>query len=377
MSCRFRGLLHAGKRLELRRLLVERIQWIASRNDPVPRCRGAVAERAAQFLFLHPATAQKIQRQFGIRQHHPAKPDDVNPALTYHRLRDVREEFLQIGITATHQAKIGETFLQLADHRDVAHDANEGIFRRMIPVRRGVQGWPDHMRIVIGTRKRDVDKTHAEATQDLEQGFRLSQVILEWLIRVCPEAMTIRQRMLFRNSRTERAGDRLGWIWLERQRVYGAQPDPDFQSGRFGPDTLDDLFQETGTVFETPAIGARPGDRAQKLVTEVTMAMFQIDKVKAALLRAFGSNDVIFDQTLDIVIAHQRPVGGVTEFPVKDRMIVNNHRFKALVVVRLAEPARMSELQTDNQNAFVAHGLPVGFGNDVAKFRNVALRMLG
>ena len=105
--------------------------------------------------------------------------------------------------------------------------------------------------------------------------------------------------------------------------------------------------------------------------------MFQIDKIKAALLRTLGSNDVIFDQTLDIVIAHHRPAGRVTEFPVKDRMIVNNHQFKALVVVRLAEPAGMRELQTDDQTAFVANGLPVGFGNDVAKFRNVALRMLG
>src|SRR3569833_4105477 len=107
-------LLHRGQLLELRRLLVVRVKRIAARDDAVARRRGAVAEGAAVALLVRRAALKNVERQVGIGEHHAAEADEIDPAAADHRLRDVREEVLQVSVAAAHQAEIGERLLLVA-----------------------------------------------------------------------------------------------------------------------------------------------------------------------------------------------------------------------------------------------------------------------
>src|SRR3569623_551798 len=79
-------LLHRSKLLELRRLLVVRVERIAARHDAVARRRGAVAEGAAVTLLVRRAALQDVERQLRIGEHHAAEADEIDPAAADHCL---------------------------------------------------------------------------------------------------------------------------------------------------------------------------------------------------------------------------------------------------------------------------------------------------
>src|SRR6185503_8303713 len=168
MSATLRGmrsardrLLHRGELLELRRLLVVRVERIAARDDAVARRRGAVAEGAAVALLVRRAALEDVERQFRIGEHHAPQADEIDPAAADHRLRHVREEVLQVGVAAAHQAEVGERLLQFAHDFELAHDADERVFRRMIAVGRRIERRADDVRIVVRARRGDVDEADA------------------------------------------------------------------------------------------------------------------------------------------------------------------------------------------------------------------------
>src|SRR6185312_6435721 len=165
MSATVRGMrsardrfLHRCKLLELRRLLVMRVERIAAGDDAVARRRGAVAERAAVALLLRRPALQVVERQLRIGEHHAPEPDEVDPAAADDGLRQVREEVLQVGVAAAHKAKISERLLEIAHDLELTHHADERILRRVIAVGRRIERRPDDVRIVVRAAGGDVDE---------------------------------------------------------------------------------------------------------------------------------------------------------------------------------------------------------------------------
>src|SRR5438128_10540342 len=66
----------------------------------------------------------------------------------------------------------------------------------------------------------------------------------------------------------------------EGYRIERAEPHPDFEVRRNGPDARDNFAKKPGAVLEASAISSRARDGAQELVTQVTMTMLDIHKVE-------------------------------------------------------------------------------------------------
>src|SRR3569623_1424929 len=197
-------LLHRRELLELRRLLVVRVERIAARDDAVARRRGAVAEGAAIAFLVRRAALEDVERQFRIGQHPAPAAAEIDPAAADHRLRDVREEVLQVCVAAAHQAEVGERLLQFAHDFELAHDADERILRRMIAVGRRIERRANDVRIVIGAGGRDVDETDAEPAHDLEERLGFGELVFERVLRIAAEGVAIWDRVFFRDARTKR-----------------------------------------------------------------------------------------------------------------------------------------------------------------------------
>ena len=65
------------------------VQRITARDHAVARPAGAIAKGAANPFVLEVASCQYIGWQIGIREHHTAQSDRVDPPIAYHRLPNI------------------------------------------------------------------------------------------------------------------------------------------------------------------------------------------------------------------------------------------------------------------------------------------------
>jgi hypothetical protein len=72
-AVRLRCLLQLFERVALGTLLVEWVERITAADDSVSWRRGAIAERATDFLSCHHLAGQHVGWQIGIRQDHSTK----------------------------------------------------------------------------------------------------------------------------------------------------------------------------------------------------------------------------------------------------------------------------------------------------------------
>ena len=116
------SLLYTAQLLKLRQLLVVRIERDSSRE--IMPLRGAVVQSLKvrqTFLRASFPVAERVGRQFRIRQHHPPQADDIDPAGPDHRLGDVRHVVLQIRVAGAHHRHLGHRLLcTAAPHESAA-----------------------------------------------------------------------------------------------------------------------------------------------------------------------------------------------------------------------------------------------------------------
>ena len=106
--------------------------------------------------------------------------------------------------------------------------------------------------------------------------------------------------------------------------------------------------------------------------------MLDVDEIETTGLRPLGRYDEILHQPLDLVVADDRAVGRIAELAIQQRMAIGDDRFELGIVVRLAETARMGELQTDDDIVAVFAGRFLVRGDDAfAHLGDVALALLG
>ena len=114
-----------------------RVQRVAAGDEAVAGRGGAVAEGAADPLLLQLAGGKHVGGQLGIGEDHAPEADEVDRALAHQRLRDVRQELLEVGVGGPDDHELRKALLDRPRGVHLARDADERILRRLIAVRGG------------------------------------------------------------------------------------------------------------------------------------------------------------------------------------------------------------------------------------------------
>src|SRR5438128_1224245 len=109
-------------------------------------------------------------------------------------------------------------------------------------------------------------------------------------------------RKIFWNSRTELARLRQGGVGLERHQVKGAQAHGQFNFVPAGANAGNDVTEDARSVLERAAVFARPGEGAEELVEQITVAVLDVHEISPNIPGDFCRSDVILDQVLNRLI---------------------------------------------------------------------------
>ena len=208
------------------------------------------------------------------------------------------------------------------------------------------------MRVVVRRASRQIEHRNAKVVvQHPDQKNRFSQVHLQWVVPAASKSQIVGRGKLVRDSRPEFARRRTFRIRVIRRSIEHRQPHPDHQSGTLRLNPLNDLSNESSSPFKIAAVRAWSSERRQELMTEISVAVFDIDKLESRTLCKSGRGNVRFDQAFDVVVAeHNRVVvRGDAEFRIKYRVVINDSRFELIFAVWSAESSGMRQLQSCQQ----------------------------
>ena len=111
-------------------------------------------------------------------------------------------------------------------------------------------------------------------------------------------------------------------------------------------------------------------------MAEIAVAVLEVHEVEAGALGQLGCGDEVGDEPLDLVVRHERVVVRHAEFPVEDRVPVEDDRLQR-PGGRAAEAAGMRQLQADDERPGVAAlGLQMRGDQRIAQSGDVAERVL-
>src|SRR5262249_4388691 len=125
------------------------------------------------------------------------------------------------------------------------------------------------------------------------------------------------------------------------------------------PYPLGDLSQKPGAILEASAIVSISSMRAQELMTEVSVAMLDIDKIESDLASHFSGVMKCFYDPADLCVLQNRIVLWNLEPRVENRMMVENAGLRASQSVGMAEASRVGQLQADDQSVYGTRCLSV------------------
>src|SRR5439155_24387718 len=243
-------------------------------------------------------------------------------------LRDVRQVFLQIRIgradddrrwrgwiTGVMGCWVGSrvnlcTVQRFNEISHLPHDvdlprhADQRVFRRLVTVAGRIGGRPLDVRIVVGRTGAEVENFHAQSRAQLRKLEGLGEIIFDGIVLAYAKAIAVGQAVgeSFRYAGTGFTGLRQRRIGLERHEIEGAQAHADFDPISARANARDNFAEDARAVLERSAEPARPRARAEKLVQQVAVAMFDIDKVGANIPGNLCRGDVTLDEMLDFAI---------------------------------------------------------------------------
>ena len=84
-------------------------------------------------------------------------------------------------------------------------------------------------------------------------------------------------------------------------------------------------------------------------MTQIAVAVLQVQELEAELPGEAGGANVIGDDAADLVVSQERVIRRDTELPVEDRVVVDDARLEAILPVRPAEAAGVGKLEADEQ----------------------------
>src|ERR1700730_13329950 len=136
---------------------------------------------------------------------------------------------------------------------------------------------------------------------------------------------------------------------MKRNTVDGCKADRNLQSWRDRPNTLHHLAQKSSSILETPPVAAGTGVAAEKFLTEIAVAMFDIHEVEAQLPgHQRGTMEVVNDGFY-FRVGQDGKVSRQPQPSVQERVVVENTRLGAAVRIGTAVATRIRQLQTDQQ----------------------------
>src|ERR1044071_6779376 len=109
---------------------------------------------------------------------------------------------------------------------------------------------------------------------------------------------------------------------MKRHGIERREPHADFQSGSKGANAFDDLPEKACTIFKTAAIIALARARAQKLMSQIAVAMFDVYKIKANLMGEARGLMKGGDDFTNLAIGQHRIISRQSDPLVEQRVMI-------------------------------------------------------
>ena len=116
------------------------------------------------------------------------------------------------------------------------------------------------------------------------------------------------------------------------------------------------LAKKARAAFEGATVTSLPSVSAQKFMTQVAVAMFNVHEIKTHLPGHERGPMEVLDDRLDFAVSEQGIIGRQFQAPIQKWMMIENARFWAGMFIRTAVPAGVRQLQTDYQTIVAAGG---------------------
>src|SRR5258708_6085388 len=136
---------------------------------------------------------------------------------------------------------------------------------------------------------------------------------------------------------------------MERHGVKRGNAHANFQLRRRRANSPHNFAQKSRAILETSSILPFPSVRAQEFVSQISMAMLDVDKIKAEFPRDARRAMKLFNDPGNLAIREQRKIARQTKPPVQNRVTIQNARLRPMPRVRFAVAPRMRKLQTNQQ----------------------------
>src|SRR5258706_4207179 len=198
--------------------------------------------------------------------------------------------------------------------------------------------------MVVRTPRRQIHQKNIQRFQQRQKLNRLRQIRLLRIARVHAKSPPVRNqiRMRLGNSRAELRATcpirRLRRIGMERHSIKRRNANANFQAGRSSANPFHNVAQKSRPILKTSPILPFPSMSPKKFMPQISMTMFQVDKIKTKLPSNARSAMKLLDNAFDFRISKHRNITSYTKPPIQNRMPKQNLRLRASMPIRIAVP---------------------------------------
>jgi hypothetical protein len=233
------------------------------------------------------------------------------------------------------------------------------------------------MRIVVRASSSEVDQSNLKMLKKSQELYRLGKIHFRGTSRIHAETPMVGDQMGMRlgNSNTQLSGRRcLGigpkWHSIERGKTHG-----NLEPGRKRADAFHYFSQEARTILEGTAIPSGACMRTEKLMTEISMAVFYVDEIKPQLPSSAGGAMKVPNDSGDLLVSEYRRIRRHPKSGIEYGVVIENLWLRPIMDVGTTEAARMGELQSDNGFIIPSSCLPIGLKQRNAQGRKTRKSM--
>src|SRR5437868_1521707 len=182
-------------------------------------------------------------------------------------------------------------------------------------------------------------------------------------------------RKILRYPGSKPARLREGRVRSVRDKIKRAESNGKVDRVFIGANARDDLTQNSRSIFKTSSVSPRARVRAEKFVQQVTVAMFDVHKIRARLPGNARGANVIFDEFIDLRVRENLRIRRDAKFCVEDRMSKRNARLEPALVIGFAKPPRMRQLKSDHQILRASESLAMNTNERLTNLRSEERRV--
>src|SRR5262249_34583095 len=114
-----------------------------------PHERGAITERSADALAIELAMLLKLPHEIGLSERRAPDADERRPASAHIGSAGLRQELLQVTVTAADDRQVRKRALDLGGEAKVPGDADQRMLGRLVAIRRRILERPNDVGIRV------------------------------------------------------------------------------------------------------------------------------------------------------------------------------------------------------------------------------------